>query len=75
MERCSLPARPSRFHRDVNLGPQFGRQEGFNLIIKGIRVNASTVGDDEDIVANVMSKERRLTVPRFKVADVTTGLA
>ena len=31
-------------------------ETGFNLIIKGIRVNASSVGDGRDIVANVMVK-------------------
>ena len=49
-------------------------ETGFNLLIKGIRVNASTVGDDEDIVANVMLNGTPVNSSPIKVADVTTGL-
>ena len=49
-------------------------ENGFNLVIKGIRVNASTVGDDEDIVANVMLNGTPVNSSPIKVADVTTGL-
>ena len=56
---------------DINLGEGEG---GFSLIIKGIRANASTVGDDEDIVANVMLNGTPVNSSPIKVADVTTGL-
>ena len=32
---------------------------GFNLVISGIRANASMVGDDEDIMVNVLVGEER----------------
>ena len=47
---------------------------GFSLKIKGIRVNASSVGDGEDITAVVMVKGSAVGNP-LKVADVATGLA
>ena len=48
---------------------------GFNLVISGIRANASTVGDGEDIMVNVLVGEERVNAAPLKVADVTTGLA
>ena len=42
--------------------------------IKGLRVNASSVGDGEDITAVVMVKGSAVGNP-LKVADVATGLA
>ena len=56
---------------DVNFG---SGEMGFNLLIKGIRANASTVGDDEDIVANVMLNGTPVNSSPIKVADVKTGL-
>ena len=71
MGRCSHWQRQRRTD-DVNLAET--GEGGFNLIIKGIRVNASTVGDDEDIVANVMLNGTPVNSSPIKVADVTTGL-
>ena len=39
---------------DVNLNPETASQKGFNLVISGIRANASAVGDGEDITATVL---------------------
>ena len=50
-------------------------EEGFNLIIRGIRANASLVGDGEDIMANVMVGDTVVNSAPIKVADVTEGLA
>ena len=50
-------------------------EEGFNLIIRGIRANASMVGDGEDIMANVMIGDTVVNSAPIKVADVTEGLA
>ena len=50
-------------------------EEGFNLIIRGIRANASMVGDGEDIMANVMVGDTVVNSAPIKVADVTEGLA
>ena len=50
-------------------------EEGFNLIIRGIRANASMVGDGEDIMANVMVGDTVVNSSPIKVADVTEGLA
>ena len=47
---------------------------GFNLIISGIRANASMVGDGEDIMANVMVGGAVVHSAPLKVADVTEGL-
>ena len=52
-----------------------GTEAGFNLVISGIRANASTVGDGEDIMANVLVGDERVNTAPLKVADVTTGLA
>ena len=57
---------------DVNLGGSPG--DGFNLTIKGIRTNASTVGDGEDIVANVTLNGTPVNSSPIKVAGVKTGL-
>ena len=46
---------------------------GFNLIISGIRANASMVGDGEDIMANVMVGDTVVNSAPLKVADVTEG--
>ena len=54
--------------------PHVGRRHGFSLVIEGIRANASSVGDGEDITAVVMVKGSAVGNP-LKVADVTTGLA
>ena len=47
---------------------------GFNLIISGIRANASMVGDGEDIMATVMVGGTVVHSAPIKVADVTEGL-
>ena len=47
---------------------------GFNLVISGIRANASMVGDGEDIMANVMIGDTVVNSAPLKVADVTEGL-
>ena len=47
---------------------------GFNLIISGIRANASMVGDGEDIMATVMVGGTVVHSAPLKVADVTEGL-
>ena len=49
-------------------------RRGFNLIISGIRANASMVGDGEDIMANVMVGGTVVNSAPIKVADVTEGL-
>ena len=49
-------------------------EDGFNLIVKGIRANASMVGDGEDIMVNVMVGGTTVNSTPIKVADVTTGL-
>ena len=49
-------------------------QDGFSLLIVGLRVNASSVGAGEDITAVVMVKGSAVGNP-IKVADVATGLA
>jgi hypothetical protein len=48
--------------------------EGFSLIIRGVRANATTVGDGEDITVNVMVEGTAVSTTPMKVADVTTGL-
>ena len=58
----------------VNLTPGTTSQKGFNLVVKGIRANASAVGDGEDIIANVLVDGRAVHSAPLKVADVTTGL-
>ena len=50
------------------------RRQGFNLIIRGIRANASMVGDGEDIMATVMIGDTVVHSAPIKVADVTEGL-
>ena len=60
----------------VNLTPANAQTEaGFNLIITGIRANASMVGAGEDIMANVMVGDTVVNSTPIKVADVTEGLA
>ena len=60
---------------NLNLGENANAMDdlGFRLLIKGIRVNASSVGDGEDVMATVMVNSAALGSP-FKVADVSTGL-
>jgi hypothetical protein len=58
----------------VNFTPTDTNQAGFNLIISGIRANASMVGDGEDIMANVMVGDTVVNSAPIKVADVTEGL-
>ena len=58
---------------DLNLQRHDGRM-GFSLVIAGLRVNASSLGDGEDITAVVMVKGSAVGNP-LKVADVATGLA
>ena len=60
---------------DVNLTPETASRNGFNLVIRGIRANASAVGDGEDITANVLVGGTTVHRDPLKVADVTTGLA
>ena len=60
---------------DVNLAPETASRKGFNLVIKGIRANASAVGDGEDITATVLVGGTAVhSGSPLKVADVTTGL-
>ena len=47
---------------------------GFNLVVKGIRANASIVGNDGEITVNVMVGGLTINSTPIKVADVTTGL-
>ena len=49
-------------------------ERGFNLIISGIRANASIVGDGEDITANVMVNGNVVHSAPIKVAGVKEGL-
>ena len=58
----------------VNLNPETASRKGFNLVIKGLRANASALGDGEDITANVLVDGRAVHSAPLKVADVTTGL-
>ena len=58
----------------VNLNPATASQKGFNLVIKGLRANASALGDGEDITANVLVGGTAVNSAPLKVADVTTGL-
>ena len=57
----------------INLTPDTN-EPGFNLVISGIRANASMVGDGEDIMANVMVGDTVVNSAPIKVADVTEGL-
>ena len=59
----------------VNLNPETASQKGFNLVIKGLRANASALGDGEDITTTVLVGGRAVHSAPLKVADVTTGLA
>ena len=59
---------------DLNLTPTITEQRGFNLIISGIRANASMVGDGEDITANVMVNGNVVHSAPIKVAGVKEGL-
>ena len=59
----------------VNFDPTDTSEAGFNLVISGIRANASMVGDGEDIMANVMVGDTVVNSTPIKVADVTEGLA
>ena len=58
----------------VNLNPETASRKGFNLVIKGLRANASALGDGEDITANVLVGGTAVNSAPLKVADVTTGL-
>ena len=58
----------------VNLNPETASRKGFNLVIKGLRANASALGDGEDITANVLVDGRAVHSAPLKVADVTNGL-
>ena len=58
----------------VNLNPETASQKGFNLVIKGLRANASALGDGENITANVLVGGTAVNSAPLKVADVTTGL-
>ena len=60
---------PTDGHLNLN-----GSEAGFSLVIEGLRVNASSVGDGGDITAVVMVKGSAVGNP-LKVADVSTGLA
>ena len=57
----------------INLTPATLTEKGFNLLITGIRANASMMGDGEDIMATVLVGGAMVGAA-FKVADVTTGL-
>ena len=59
---------------NVNLNPETASQKGFNLVIKGLRANASALGDGEDITATVLVGGTAVHSAPLKVADVTTGL-
>ena len=59
---------------DVNLAPETASQKGFNLVIKGLRANASALGDGGDITVNVLVGGTAANSAPLKVADVTTGL-
>ena len=59
----------------VNLNPETASRKGFNLVIKGLRANASALGDGEDITATVLVGGTAVNSAPLKVADVTTGLA
>ena len=59
----------------VNLNPETASRKGFNLVIKGLRANASALGDGEDITATVLVGGTAVHRAPLKVADVTTGLA
>ena len=59
---------------NVNLAPETASQKGFNLVIKGLRANASALGDGEDITATVLVGGTAVNSAPLKVADVTTGL-
>ena len=48
--------------------------DGFSVIFRGIRANASAVGDGEDITVNVYIEGTAVNSSPVKVADVTTGL-
>ena len=58
----------------VNLNPETASRKGFNLVIKGLRANASALGDGEDITATVLVNGTAVHRDPLKVADVTTGL-
>ena len=59
----------------VNLNPETASQKGFNLVIKGLRANASALGDGEDITANVLVGGTAVNSAPLKVADVTNRTA
>ena len=56
------------------MNPETASRKGFNLVIKGLRANASALGDGEDITANVLVGGTAVNSAPLKVADVTTGL-
>ena len=57
---------------DVNLGGT--NTTGFQVTIGGIKANASTVGDGEDVTAVVSVAGTAVHSRSLKLADVTTGL-
>ena len=59
---------------DVNVNFDGTTNNGFNLVVQGIRANASIVGDGENITANVMVGGVTVNSTPIKVAAVTTGL-
>ena len=59
---------------NVNLAPETTIRKGFNLVIKGLRANASALGDGEDITATVLVGGTAVHSAPLEVADVTTGL-
>ena len=48
--------------------------QGFSLVLAGVRANASSVGDGEDIMVNVYVGEDAVTDTPIKAADVSDGL-
>ncbi len=59
---------------NVHLLDKGTNDDGFNLIISGIRANAAMVGNGEDVMANVLVGGTALNEAPMKLADVTTGL-
>ena len=52
-----------------------GDNNGFNVVISGIRANAASVGDGGEIMANVMVNGTNINTAPLKAADVMNGLA
>ncbi len=51
-----------------------GTDDGFSLMIAGVRADASAVGDGENITVNVLVDGDAINSTPIKVADVTTGI-